>query len=144
MEKEKILVSACFLHEGYKYSGGANINQKVIELAEKYEFILICPEVFGGLPTPRAASEIVFDKVLSEFGKDVTENFKIGANKALELAKKHGCKKAILKGRSPSCGKGYIYDGTFSHKIIEGNGIAAQLLIENGITIYTEEELEKL
>ena len=144
MKKEKILVSACFLHEGYKYSGGANINQKIIELAEKYEFILICPEVFGGLPTPRPASEIVGDKVLSVEGKDVTINFTRGANKALELAKTNGCSKAILKSKSPSCGKGYIYDGSFSHKVIEGNGIAAKLLIENGITVFTEEELENL
>lgn len=144
MKKEKILVSACFLHEGYKYSGGANINQKIIELAEKYEFILICPEVFGGLPTPRPASEIVGDKVLSIKGKDVTINFTRGANKALELAKTNGCSKAILKSKSPSCGKGFIYDGSFSHKIIEGNGIAAKLLIENGITVYTEDELENL
>lgn len=144
MKKEKILVSACFLHEGYKYSGGANINQKIIELAEKYEFILICPEVFGGLPTPRPASEIVGDKVLSIKGKDVTINFTRGANKALELAKTNGCSKAILKSKSPSCGKGFIYDGSFSHKVIEGNGIAAKLLIENGITVYTEDELENL
>ena len=144
MEKEKIIVSACFLKEGYKYNGGANIKQKIIELAEKYEFILICPEVFGGLPTPRVASEIVGNKVLSQTGNDVTQNFKHGAMKALELAKANGCSKAILKGRSPSCGKGYIYDGTFSHKVIEGNGIAAQLLIENGITVYTEDELDNL
>lgn len=144
MKKEKILVSACFLHEGYKYSGGANINQKIIELQEKYEFILVCPEVFGGLPTPRAASEIVGDKVLSALGKDVTANFIDGAEKALELARINGCKKAILKGRSPSCGKGYIYDGSFSYKVIEGNGIAAKLLLENGIAVYTEDELENL
>ena len=144
MKKEKILVSACFLHEGYKYSGGANINNKIIKLQEKYDFILICPEVFGGLPTPRAASEIVGDKVINKEGKDVTKNFIVGANKALELAKTNGCSKAILKEKSPSCGKGYIYDGSFSHKVIEGNGIAAKLLIENGITVYNEDELENL
>ena len=144
MEKEKILVSACFIHEGYKYSGGANLNEKIIRLAEKYEFILICPEVFGGLPTPRVPSEIVGNRVLNSIGGDVTEAFTKGAIMALELAKKHGCKKAILKGRSPSCGKGYVYDGTFSHKVVEGNGVAAKLLIDNGITVYTEDELENL
>ena len=144
MVKEKILVSACFLHEGYKYSGGANINQKIIELAEKYEFILICPEVFGGLKTPRPASEIIGDKVMNVFGEDVTINFKTGAEKALELALIHNCKKAILKAKSPSCGKGLIYDGTFSHKTIEGNGVAAKLLIENGVTVYTEDEVDSL
>ena len=144
MEKEKILVSACFLREGYKYNGGANINQKVIGLSEKYEFVLICPEVFGGLSTPRIPSEIVDDKVLNSIGEDVTEAFIKGAKKALELALKHGCKKAILKAKSPSCGKGFIYDGSFSHTITKGDGVAAKLLMENGITIYTEEELEKL
>ena len=144
MSKEKILVSACFIHEGYKYSGGANINQEVIRLAEKYEFILICPEVFGGLPTPRVPSEIIGDKVCNSIGEDVTNEFHTGAYKALELAKMHGCKKAILKAKSPSCGKGKVYDGTFTHTIIDGNGIAAKLLMDNGITVYTEEELQNL
>ena len=144
MGKEKILVSACFLHEGYKYNGGANINEKIKGLAEKYEFVLICPEVFGGLSSPRLPSEIVNDKVLNEIGEDVTEAFVSGAQKALELALKHGCKKAILKAKSPSCGKGLIYDGSFSHIIIKGDGIAAKLLMENGITIYTENEIENL
>lgn len=144
MLKEKILVSACFVHEGYKYSGGANINQKIIELAEKYEFVLICPEVFGGLNTPRPASEIVGDKVMNIVGEDVTSNFNKGAKKALELALLHNCKKAILKAHSPSCGKGEIYDGTFSHTIVDGDGVAAKLLMENGITVYTENEIDSL
>ena len=144
MKKEKILVSACFLHEGYKYNGGANINEKIKGLAEKYEFVLICPEAFGGLSSPRLPSEIVNDKVLNEIGEDVTEAFVSGAQKALELALKHGCKKAILKAKSPSCGKGLIYDGSFSHTIIKGDGVAAKLLMENGITIYTENEIENL
>ena len=144
MGKEKILVSACFVKEGYKYSGGANINQKILELSEKYEFVYICPEVFGGLTVPRLPSEIVGDKVLNSIGEDVTEAFITGAMKSLAIAKENGCTKAILKGRSPSCGKGFIYDGTFAHNIIEGNGIAAQLLMQNGITVYTEEELNQL
>ena len=144
MEKEKILVSACFVDYGYKYSGGANINEKIIGLSEKYDFILICPEVFGGLPTPRPASEIVGDKVKNIIGEDVTINFKTGAEKALELAIKHNCKKAILKAKSPSCGKGVIYDGTFSHKAVSGNGVAANLLIAHGIEVFTEDELDKL
>ena len=144
MGKEKISVSACFIKEGYKYNGGANINPKIIELAEKYEFIFICPEVFGGLTVPRLPSEIIGNKVCNSIGEDVTEAFITGAQKALSIAKEYGCTKAILKGRSPSCGKGFIYDGTFSHNVIEGNGVAAQLLIDNGITIYTEDELEKL
>ena len=144
MEKEKILVSACFIHEGYKYSGGANINEKIIKLKEKFDFVLICPEVFGGLPTPRVPSEIVGNKVLNSIGEDVTKAFVNGAKKALELALENGCKKAILKAKSPSCGKGLVYDGSFSHTIIKGDGVAAKLLMENGITIYTEDEIEKL
>ena len=144
MEKEKILVSACFLKEGYKYNGGANLNNKIQKLAEKYEFVLICPEVQGGLSTPRKPSEVIGNKVVNNIGEDVTTNFVAGANMALELAKKHNCKKAILKGRSPSCGKGMIYDGTFSGNLIKGNGIAAQLLIDNGIEVYTEEEIDNL
>ena len=144
MEKEKILVSACFVNRGYKYNGEANINEKIIKLQEKYEFILICPEVFGGLSTPRLPSEIVNEKVLNSVGEDVTEAFIKGAKKALELALEHGCTKAVLKGRSPSCGKGFIYDGSFSHTTIKGDGVAAKLLMENGITVYTEDEIENL
>ena len=144
MKKEKILVSACFIHEGYKYSGGANINEKVIKLQEKYDFILICPEVFGGLPTPRVPSEIVGDKVCNSIGEDVTNQFLKGAYRALELAREHNCTKAILKAKSPSCGKGLVYDGTFTHTLIDGNGIAAKLLMESGITVYTEDEVENL
>lgn len=144
MEKEKILVSACFLKEGYKYNGGANLNNKIQKLAEKYEFVLICPEVQGGLSTPRKPSEVIGNKVVNNIGEDVTTNFVAGANMALELAKKHNCKKAILKGRSPSCGKGMIYDGTFSGNLIEGNGVAAKLLIDNGIEVYTEDEIDNL
>ena len=144
MEKEKILVSACFLKEGYKYSGGANINNKISKLAEKYEFILICPEVEGGLSTPRRPSEIVGNKVVNNIGEDVTTEFNRGAQLALEAARKNNCTKAILKAKSPSCGKGMIYDGTFSHKTIKGNGVAAQLLIDNGIEVYTEDELDNL
>ena len=144
MEKEKILVSACFLKEGYKYSGGANINNKISKLAEKYEFILICPEVEGGLSTPRRPSEIVGNKVVNNIGEDVTAEFIRGAQLALEAARKNNCTKAILKAKSPSCGKGMIYDGTFSHKTIKGNGVAAQLLIDNGIEVYTEDELDNL
>lgn len=144
MKKEKLLVSACFVSKGYKYDGDANINIKIIELEQKYEFVFICPEVFGGLPVPRYPSEILGDKVVNIIGEDVTQNFNLGAIKALELAKKHNCKKALLKAKSPSCGKGMVYDGTFSHTLKEGHGITVRLLMENGIEVYTENELENL
>lgn len=142
--KERILVSACFLHEGYKYDGTANINPQVAKLQEKYDFVLICPEVFGGLGTPRLPSEIINGKVVNSKNVDVTLEFNKGAIKALELAKEYGCKKAILKAKSPSCGKGVIYDGTFSHNKINGNGVACELLLKNGIKVYTEEEIDLL
>ena len=144
MEKEKLLVSACFVSKGYKYDGEANINLKIIELEQKYEFVFICPEVFGGLPVPRYPSEILGDKVVNIIGEDVTQNFNLGAKKALEIAKKHNCKKALLKAKSPSCGKGMVYDGTFSHTLKEAHGITVRLLMENGIEVYTENELENL
>ena len=144
MKKEKLLVSACFVSKGYKYDGDANINIKIIALEQKYEFVFICPEVFGGLPVPRYPSEILGDKVVNIIGEDVTQNFNLGAIKALELAKKHNCKKALLKAKSPSCGKGMVYDGTFSHTLKEGHGITVRLLMENGIEVYTENELENL
>lgn len=142
--KENILVSACFLKGGYKYNGKDNICQKVLALQEKYNFIIICPEFDGGLSSPRLPSEVVGNKVLNSCGDDVTKQFVDGANKALDLAKKYNCKKAILKANSPSCGKGQIYDGTFSHKLVDGNGIACDLLIKNGISVYTEFELDLL
>ena len=142
--REKILVSACFLQEGYKYDGGANINEEIKKLASKYDFILICPEVFGGLGTPRLPSEILNDKVINNKNEDVTKEFMTGALKALEMAKENGCKKAVLKAKSPSCGKGVIYDGTFTHTKKSGNGIACQLLLDNGIEVYTEEEINLL
>ena len=142
--KEKILVSACFLKKGYKYDGTDNLNQKVIDLASKYDFILVCPEVDGGLSVPRLPSERLGDRVINIKGEDVTKNFHNGANKALELAKKYDCKKALLKAKSPTCGKGIIYDGTFTHTKTSGHGVLCELLIKQGITIFTEDEIEQL
>ena len=144
MEKEKLLVSACFVSDGFKYNGGSNYNIDILRLEEKYEFVLICLEVFGGLSVPRLPSEISGDKVISSSGADVTYEFNKGALKALEIAKINNCKKALLKAKSPSCGKNQIYDGTFTHTIREGNGITVSLLEENGIEVFTEEELYKL
>ena len=135
-----ILVSACLVGKNCKYNGGNNKNTKVLEFLKDKEYIDICPECMGGLDTPRAKSEIKDGKVYSENGKDVTENFQKGAQKALELAKKHNCTLAVLKQGSPSCGYGKIYDGTFSGVKINGNGITADLLKNYGIKILTEED----
>lgn len=140
--KEKILVSACLLGINCKYSGGNNQNEKVLEYIKDKEVIPVCPEIMGGLSTPRPPSEILNDKVMNNLNQDVTQQYKKGAEETLKLAKLFNVKKALLKAKSPSCGKGYIYDGTFSSTLIEGNGITTKLLIENGIEVITEKDLE--
>lgn len=135
--KEKVLVSACLLGVDCKYNGGNNYDEEIFKELEKYELIPVCPEIFGGLPTPRKPSEIVGDKVINNEGLDVTNSFKRGAEETLELAKKLGVKRAILKAKSPSCGNGKIYDGTFTGTIIDGDGITTKFLKENGIEVIT-------
>ena len=142
--KEKLLISSCLYGLNTKYSGGNNKISKIKELEEKYELILACPEVLGGLSTPRDPSEQMKDKVFSNKGLDVTDNFNLGASKTLEIIKKHKIKKALLKESSPSCGSNLIYDGTFSGTKINGLGVTAKLLKENGITIYNENEIDLL
>lgn len=140
----KIVVSACLLGENCKYNGGNNKNKEVIALGEKHTLIPICPECFAGLPTPRVPSEINGDKVFTKDGQDVTAEFNDGAEKALYVAEESGCQLAVLKERSPSCGFGKIYDGSFTGKIIDGNGVTAQLLYDHGIIIIGETQLKKL
>lgn len=140
----KILVSACLLGEPCRYDGKSKPDSSVIALAKKYELIPACAEVLGGLPTPRVPAEIVGDKVVREDGIDVTREYKNGAKCVLDIAIENGCKTAILKAKSPSCGKGEIYDGTFTRTLKCGNGICAQLLIENGITVLNEKEIDKI
>lgn len=140
---ENLLVSACLMGFECKYCGGSNYigDEKMAALKEKYRLIPVCPESAGGLPTPRDPSERIGDKVISSKGADVTANYKKGADVALWLCKKYGCKKALLKAKSPSCGKDMIYDGTFSGTLIAGQGVAAELLAENGIEIISEKEI---
>ena len=140
----KILVSACLLGENCKYSGGNNKNDSVIKLSEHFELIPICPECFGGLPIPREPSEIVGDRVLSKSGEDVTAQFVEGAEQTLYIAREKNCPAALLKERSPSCGSGVIYDGTFSGALTEGNGITADLLLKNEIAVFGESQIAKL
>lgn len=135
------IVSACLAGLPCRWDGKTVPDDKIVELIKKGEAIPICPEQLGGLTTPREPSEISGNKVLSRVGIDVTAQFKRGAEIALETALRFGCKKAILKAKSPSCGKGKVYDGTFSGKLIEGNGLTAELLMKNGIEIFTENEI---
>ena len=142
--KEKILVSACLLGVGCRYDGLSKPNGAVISLAEDYELIPFCPEIYGGLPTPRTPSERVGERVLMKDGIDVTENYKRGAECALRLCRELDIKIALLKERSPSCSKSGIYDGSFSGTITDGMGVTAELLVKNGIAIFGESEIHKL
>ncbi len=135
------LCSACLLGINCRYDGKNKANKKIIALSKKENLIPICPEQLGGLNTPRTLSEIKKDKVFSKEGKDVTLNFNHGAKEALKIAKMLNITEAILKNRSPSCGCGEIYDGTFSGKIVKGDGITTRLLKKNGIKIISEDEL---
>ncbi len=144
MKKQPILVSACLLGVCCRYDGESKPNADVIKLREKYILIPICPEVDGGLPTPRTPSERVGDKVLMRDGKDVTKNYIKGAEEALRKAKEYSCTCAVLKARSPSCGSGKIYDGSFSGNLTDRDGVCAELLKKNGITVFTEEEIHLL
>ena len=142
MEKQKILVSACLLGECCAYDGGHRLCEAVKRLGERYELVSICPESVGGLPTPRVPSERSAERVISKNGIDVTEEYKRGAEAALALALSEKVAFAVLKAKSPSCGKGEIYDGSFTHKLVSGNGVTAELLLSRGIPVYTEKEIE--
>ena len=141
---KKILVSACLIGENCRYDGNNNLVEAIKALHEKGEVIPVCPEMLGELLAPRPACEIVEEagvrKVIGKDGNDYTTPFKKGAQLTLEEALKNDVSLAILKARSPSCGSGKIYDGTFSGKLIDGNGVTAQLLIDNGIKVVTENE----
>ena len=145
-----ILVSACLLGHRTKYDGGSNGNTLLME-AYQAEIIVFCPEVMGGLPTPRppagitsgSGNDVLEGKstVLDQNGRDVTAYFICGAEKSAQLAIEHNITAAIIKQRSPSCGSLRIYDGTFSHKTKPGLGVTAAKLHKLGIPLYSEEEL---
>lgn len=141
MNKKSIVVSACLLGHNCKYNGGNNYCLKIEKLKEQYNLIDVCPEVLGGLSTPRVPSEIIGDKVINKEGLDVTDNYILGARLALEKALANNCEIAILKAKSPSCGCGKIYDGTFSSTLIYGDGVTTKLFKEHNIKVYTEEEI---
>ena len=137
----KILVSGCLLGENCKYNGGNNYNEKVAEYIKGHEVISACPECLGGLPTPRVPAEIVNGVVTNREGQNVDVEFRKGAKIALEIAKKEKIDLVILQSRSPSCGVKQIYDGTFSGTRIDGQGVFARLLNENGFKIIDVEDL---
>ena len=139
-----ILVSACLLGHACRYDGQSKPHVGVAELLKKHTLVPICPEVQGGLPTPRPPAEIQGDRVINSEGRDVTDCYQRGAQAALELAKILGADTAILKQRSPSCGSGQIHNGKFDGGLVDGWGVAAQLLRDNGIVVYSEDEIDKL
>ena len=143
-----IIVSACLAGVNCKYDGGNNACQNVMKLVSEGAAIPVCPEQLGGCCTPRPPAEIIGGRgadvldgkcrVMRKNGEDVTDEFIKGAQEVLKIARLVGAKKAILKAKSPSCGCGAIYDGTFTGRLAEGSGVTAELLTRNGIEVVTE------
>lgn len=140
----KIIVSACLLGCDCRYTGDNCKSDALLALAARHTLIPVCPEQLGGLATPRNPAEICSDRVVSNTGKDVTREYQKGAETALYIANCAGANVAVLKANSPSCGKGVIYDGTFTGRKTAGNGITAKLFSEAGISVFTENELPDL
>lgn len=140
----KILVSACLLGCCCRYDGKSKADERVLALGKCHTLIPVCPEQLGGLCTPRLPAEIQGDKAIRKDGADVTAEYKKGAREALRLYELLSCDAAILKARSPSCGKGVIYDGTFTGTLTEGSGITAALFQERGLPVFTENEAEQI
>ena len=139
-----IAVSACLAGECCTYKASNNLIERYDELAALCLPVLVCPEVLGGLPTPRDPSEIQGNKVVSCRGTDVTCEYERGAAEALRLAQEAGCAFALLKENSPSCGCGHVYDGTFSHTLVEGDGITARAFKREGIATFGESQIDAL
>ena len=141
-----ILVSQCLLGEPCRYDGQSK-PVLALEQLRRAGHVLIpaCPEVLGGLSTPRPPAELQADgRVVNREGTDVTAQYELGARRSLDLAEAHGCRYAVLKAKSPSCGSQMIYDGTFSGTLIPGQGVAAQLLAQAGIQVVEEGQIEAL
>lgn len=139
-----ILVSACLLGVRCRYDGASKPNEAVLKLMERHTLIPVCPEQLGGLATPRPPAERQGEAVRTQSGTDVTEQYRRGAEEALRLCRLYDCRAAVLKERSPSCGSGAVYDGTFSGTLTDGDGVTAELLRANGIPVYGESALEEL
>lgn len=142
--KKRVVFSQCLLGVQCRYDGRCAAKQEVCDAASERGWIPICPEILGGLSTPRSPAERVGDKVMSRDGADVTQQYRRGAEQALEIARLYGAKYALLKERSPSCGCGEIYDGTFTGVRVAGDGLTAELFKEHGIQVFGESRLEEL
>ena len=142
--KEPLIVSACLLGVGCRYDGNRVEKIDISPLLSRYSIIPVCPEQLGGLPTPRTPSERVGERVFRADGTDVTASFRKGAEETLRIAKKLGARKALLKRRSPSCGKDRIYDGSFTSTLTDGSGFTAELLLSEGFAVFGEDEISEL
>ncbi len=140
----RILVSACLLGLPCRYDGKSKPCDQLIALAGKHTLIPVCPEQLGGLPTPRPPAEIRGDRVRTDTGADVTDAYRLGADCAARVYAINRCDCAVLKARSPSCGRGVIYDGTFSGRLTAGDGVTAAALARAGAAVYTEDEIGNL
>lgn len=137
----KYVISACLMGANCKYNGGNNYCRELSVYLKDHSFVCVCPEVLGGLPTPRACAEIRGDRVINSDQKDISEAFKKGAELALQTAQEIKADAAILQSRSPSCGVGKRYSGSFDQTLINGNGIYAQMLIDHQIPVIDIEAL---
>lgn len=144
MERETLLVSACLLGVKCRYDGESKYCEAAAGLLARYDVVAVCPEVLGGLPVPRTPSELRGARVEAADGTDRTAAFRLGAERAVQLAGRTGARKALLKANSPSCGSGKIYDGTFSGRVVPGDGLAAAALKAAGLRVWTEQDLEGL
>jgi len=142
--KQKLLISACLLGRPCRYDGGSNGIPAATALGERFELIPVCPEQLGGLPTPRVPSERVGDRVLTQNGADVTDAFRAGAERTLALVREEDVGAALLKERSPSCGCAGVYDGTFTGRVVPGQGVTAELLARHGVKLWGESRAEAL
>ena len=140
----KIMVSACLTGENCKYNGGNNLNEKVLQLFSAGDVITVCPEQMGGLPTPRIPSEIREGVVTAKDGRNVDVQFRAGAEKCLEIARREQPDLVVLQPRSPSCGVKQRYDGTFTGTLVSGAGVTAQLLMKNGFRCIDAEDLVEI
>lgn len=139
-----VLISACLMGFRCRYDGGAQRLDCLDALRERHVLVPVCPEVMGGLPTPREPSEIRSGRVVTRDGRDVTEAFARGAREAEKIALACGCRCALLKERSPSCGLGRVYDGTFTGTLTRGDGLCARLLSQRGLRVLGESQAEEL
>lgn len=137
-----ILISSCLLGLDCRYCGGGCPDERIKRIAGRFDLVPVCPEQMGGLPTPRPPVELRNGRAVNCSGKDLTEAFQKGARETLKLAKLLGCRCAVLKSKSPSCGSGLIYDGTFSGTLTQGDGVTAGLLRRSGIFVLNEENAE--